>query len=61
MSDRHPESAGLQSAVLIVQVFDDVEQAVERGNASNGSTEEGHAQVCDYVGTHPQGAGLTAA
>lgn len=57
----HPESADIGSAGLNVQVFEDVERALERVNASGGSKEESKARVSDYVGAHAQGAGLMAA
>ena len=44
-----------------MQVFEDVEKALERINASGGTKEEGKARVSDYVGAHAQGAGLMAA
>ena len=57
----HPESADTGSAGLNVQVFEDVEKALGRVNASGGSKEESKARVSDYVGAHAQGAGLMAA
>lgn len=44
-----------------MQVFEDVEKAMERMNASGGTKEEGKARVSDYVGAHAEGAGLMAA